>query len=471
MAETDLESIQQARDLLTRAHAAQAALAQLSQEEIDRIVSAMCEAGFAKAGELARLAVEETGMGTVDGKTQKNELCTRFLWDAIKGMRTVGIIGRDDARRVLEIAEPMGVIAAVVPTTNPTSTALFKCIAAVKARNTIVISPHPRAVKCTSAAVKVVHDAAVKAGAPEGIAHCMTVCTMEGTTELMRHELTSLILATGGSGLVKAAYSSGKPAYGVGPGNVPCFIEKTADIEHAVKCIVRSQSFDWGTVCASEQAVVVEAPIRDAVIAAFKAQGGYFVTPDEKKKLEKTIIKGELMSPETVGLSPEKIAQKAGIALPPGTKLILAELTGVGPSEPLSMEKLEPVLGFYTEPEWHAACKRCLEVLRYGGMGHSIVVHSRNPEVVLEFALKKPAYRFLVNTPSTQGAVGYTTHLMPSMTLGCGTPGGNITSDNISPLNLINIKRVAFDRKDPFAETFFARLGAATRGLPKGAAA
>ncbi|MBI3268664.1 MAG: aldehyde dehydrogenase family protein [Planctomycetes bacterium] len=473
MADTDLASIQQARDLLARAKKAQQALAEFSQEEVDRVVQAMCEAGYAKAEELARMAVEETQMGTVDGKRQKNELCTRLLWDAIRPMRTVGIISKDETKRLLEIAEPMGVIAAIVPTTNPTSTALFKCIVAVKSRNGIVISPHPRAVRCTSAAVETVHRAAVKAGAPEGICASMTVCTMEGTQELMRHDDTSVILATGGSGLVKAAYSSGKPAYGVGPGNVPAFIEKSADIPRAVKCIIESQSFDWGTVCASEQSVIVEAPIRDAVIAAFKAAGAHFASPEEKKKLEATVVKGDLMSPETVGLSPEAIAKKCGFAVAPGTRLLIVELKAVGAQEPLSMEKLEPVIGFYTETDWHAACKRCMEILHFGGMGHSCVVHSRDEKVVLEFALKKPAYRFLVNTPATQGAVGYTTNLIPSMTLGCGTAGGNITSDNISPLNLLNIKRVAFDKNDPFAAKFMASLpsapGPVALGAPAGA--
>lgn len=439
--------------MIGRAAAAQEALNAFSQKQVDAICAAIAAAGFAAAEATAKLAVEETGMGRVESKRLKNTLCTRDLWATIKDWKTVGVIARDEARRVYEIAEPMGVVAAVIPTTNPTSTAFFKILIALKSRNAIVISPHPRAAKCVSECARIAHEAGLKAGMPDGAINCMRTVTLEGTTELMRNKKTGVILATGGEQLVTAAYSSGKPAFGVGPGNVPAYIERTADVRHAVTCIVDSMMFDYGTVCASEQAVIVDAPIRDEVVAEFKRQKAHFVSPDEKKLMDPVIIKGSLMNPECVGKSAAWIAKRCGFAVPDDTTVLLAELKTVGREEPLSREKLMPVLAFYTEPDWKTACERAIEVLRFGGMGHTMVVHSRDEKVVMEFALKKPAYRFLVNTPSTMGSVGITTHLVPSMTLGCGTPGGNITSDNINPMNLLNIKRLAFDREDPWSQT------------------
>ncbi len=450
--DSDLQSVQQARDLVTRARAAQERLSLFTQKQADAVCAAMAEAGFREAERLAKLAVEETQMGRVDSKTFKNTFCTRDLWAAMKDMPTCGIVRRDDKNMVYEIAEPMGVVAAIVPMTNPTSTALYKILIALKSRNAIVVSPHPRAARCIAESCRVMLEAALKAGAPDGCIGCLTTVTLEGTTELMRHKLTSVILSTGGEGIVKAAYSSGKPAYGVGPGNVPVFIEKSADARQAVKCIVESQLFDYGTVCASEQSVIVEAPIADAVREEFRRQKAYFVTPDEKKKMEPVVIKGSLHNPDVVGQPAPKIAKMCGFAVPDDTTVLIVEMKTVGPQEPISREKLCPVLGFYVEPDWHAGCERSLQVLRFGGMGHTLVIHSRNPEVIMEFALKKPAYRLCVNTGSTQGAIGASTRLFPSMSLGCGTSGGNISADNIGPQHLVNVKRLAFDLAgDPFA--------------------
>ncbi|MBI2930062.1 MAG: aldehyde dehydrogenase family protein [Planctomycetes bacterium] len=450
--DADLQSVQQARDLVVKARAAQELLNTFTQKQADAICAAKAEAGFREAERLAELAVEETGLGRADSKTFKNVFCTRDLWAAMKDMPTCGIIKRDDRNMVYEIAEPMGVVAAIIPTTNPTSTALYKILIAMKSRNAIVVSPHPRAIRCIAESARVMLEAALKAGAPDGCIGCMTAVTLEGTTELMRHKHTSVIVSTGGEGIVKAAYSSGKPAYGVGPGNVPTFIERTADIRLAVTRIIESQLFDYGTVCASEQSVVVDAPIAEQVREEFRRQKAYFVTPDEKKKMEPVVIKGSLMNPEVVGQPAAKIAKMCGFAVPDDTSVLLVELKAVGPQEPISREKLCPVLGYFVEPDWHSGCERCIQVLRFGGMGHTLVIHSRNPGVIMEFALKKPAYRLLVNTGSTQGAIGASTRLFPSMSLGCGTSGGNISADNIGPQHLINVKRLAFDQQgDPWA--------------------
>jgi acetaldehyde dehydrogenase (acetylating) len=452
--DADLQSIQQARELVGRAREAQELLSRFTQKQADTACAAMADAGFAASESLAKLAVEETGLGRVDSKTFKNQLCTRDLWAAMKEMPTCGIIRRDDRAMVYEIGEPMGVVAAIIPTTNPTSTALYKSLIAIKSRNAIVISPHPRAIRCVSESARVVREAGEKAGLPPGAINCMTSVTLEGTTELMRHKHTGVILSTGGEQIVHAAYSSGKPAYGVGPGNAPAYIDRSADVRHAVKCIVDSKLFDYGTVCASEQSVIVDRHVSDAVRAEFRRLKAHFVSPEEKAKMEPVVIKNKLMNPDVVGQPAAKIAKMCGFAVPDDTSLLVVEMASVGPQEPVSREILAPVLGFYVEPDWHAACERCLQVLRFGGMGHTLVIHARDNAVIMEFALKKPAYRLLVNTPSTMGAVGATTRLFPSMTLGCGTSGGNITGDNIGPQHLINVKRLAFDLvNDPFAAT------------------
>lgn len=450
----DLESVQQARDLLARAKKAQEELSQFSQKEVDAICAAIAAEAFQQSEYLARLAVEETQLGRVESKKIKNEFCSRDLWAAMKEMRTCGIIARDDKNLVYEIGEPMGTVAAIIPTTNPTSTAIYKILISIKARNTVVISPHPRAIRCIAESARICYEAGLKAGLPQGSVGWMTAVTLEGTNELMRHRYTRVILSTGGEGIVKAAYSSGKPAYGVGPGNAPVYIERTADVKHAVSNIVESKLFDYGTVCASEQAVIVDQAIDKDVKDEFRRQKACFVSPEEKKKMEPVCIKGELMNPDVVGQPAAKIAKMCGFTVPDDTSVLIAELKTVGREEPLSREILAPVLAYYVEPDWMSGCERCLQVLRFGGMGHTLVIHSRDPHVIMEFALKKPAYRFCVNTPATFGAIGYTTRLFPAMSLGCGTSGGNISADNIGPRNLLNVKRLAFDvRDDAFAQT------------------
>lgn len=440
----DLLSIQQVRSLLKKAKAAQQVLATLSQEQVDRICEAMCQAGFRAAEPLARLTVEESGFGVVDYKTKKNQFATQGLWEAIKGMKTVGILRRDDEQRVYEIAEPMGVTAGIIPITNPTSTAMFKCIVSIKARNAIVISPHPRGVRCISESCRVVYEAALRAGAPEGCIGWLTISTLPGTEELMKHRDTALILATGGSELVKAAYSAGKPAYGVGPGNVPCWIDRSADVKMAAAAVVSSQTFDNGTLCCSEQALVVDEPVRDAFLRNLVTLGAYVCNEEEIRKLEKIVAKGRRMNPDIVGQFPARIAEMAGFAVPPKTTLLVCPLRGVGWDWPISIEKLCPMVALYVESGWEAGCHRCIEVLRFGGLGHTLVIHATDQRVIMEYAMKKPAFRILVNSPASQGSVGFHTNLVPSMTLGCGTPGNNITSDNVNPMNLVNIKRLAY---------------------------
>lgn len=440
----DLLSIQQVRSLLKKAKAAQQVLATLSQEQVDRICEAMCQAGFRAAEPLARLTVEESGFGVVDYKIKKNQFATQGLWEAIKGMKTVGILRRDDEQRVYEIAEPMGVTAGIIPITNPTSTAMFKCIISIKARNAIVISPHPRGVRCISESCRVLYEAALRAGAPEGCIGWLTISTLPGTEELMKHRDTALILATGGSELVKAAYSAGKPAYGVGPGNVPCWVDRSADVKMAAAAVVSSQIFDNGTLCCSEQSLVVDEPVRDAFLRNLVTLGAYVCNDEEIRKLEKIVAKGRRMNPDIVGQFPVRIAEMAGFAVPPKTTLLVCPLKGVGWEWPISIEKLCPMVALYVENGWEAGCHRCIEVLRFGGLGHTLVIHATDQRVIMEYAMKKPAFRILVNSPASQGSVGFHTNLVPSMTLGCGTPGNNITSDNVNPMNLINVKRLAY---------------------------
>lgn len=441
----DLQSIQEMRDAVNRAHAAQAELKNFTQEEIDRIVAAMAEAGEQAAEELARLAFEETGMGNVADKTVKNLLATRDLRRHIAPMKTAGVIRTDPERKVVEIAEPMGVIAGVTPVTNPTSTAMYKSIISLKSRNTIVLSPHPHATRCTIRAAQIMEEAAVKAGAPEGVVTWLEHPSIQAAGELMRHPKIAMILATGGTSMVKAAYSSGTPALGVGPGNVPAFVERTADVPKAVADIVLGKTFDNGTICASEQAVIADEPIAEQVKAELQKNGGYFLSPAEIDLLSATVIRPNGgVNPLVVGRSAIRIAEMAGFSVPASTRLLIAPLEGVGPDYPLSREKLSPVLAYYTAPDWKAACERCLELLAFGGVGHSMVIHSRDEQVIMAFAMHKPVFRILANTPGALGGVGATTGLAPALTLGCGTWGGSATSDNVGPLNLLNIKRLAY---------------------------
>lgn len=439
----DLQSIQEVRSLISKAKKAQMEFSYYSQSEVDEIVRCMAELAYIKAEHLAEIAVLETGFGRYEDKIIKNKFASRRVYESIKSIKTVGIIREDKKEKIMEIATPVGIIAALVPSTNPTSTTIFKTLIALKSGNAIIFSPHPSAKNCIKETAELLRDIAEKLGAPEGLISCMGIPTIEGTAELMK--LSSMVLATGGSAMVKAAYSSGTPALGVGPGNVPAFIERSADIPKAVKNIIYSKTFDNGTICASEQAIVTENCIKNLVKEELVRQGCHFVHGENMARLAQLIQKptGGL-NPKIVGQSAEKIASMASIDVPSGTKVLICEQSGVGIDYPFSLEKLSPILAFYSEDDWKKACERCIELLKYGGIGHSLVIHSNNEEVIKEFALKKPVSRILVNTPSSQGAIGATTNLFPSLTLGCGTIGGNATSDNIGPLNLINIRRVAY---------------------------
>ncbi|WP_227763212.1 acetaldehyde dehydrogenase (acetylating) [Zhaonella formicivorans] len=443
----DLSSIQDARDLARKAKEAQRAFAKYSPEEIDRIVAAMSEAAQANAEWLARMAVDETKFGVFKDKVTKNLFAAKNVYEYIKDMKTLGVLREDKERKVIEVGTPMGVLMGIVPSTNPTSTTIYKSLIALKSGNAIVFAPHPNAARCTNAAAQVMHEAAVKAGAPEGIIGCLTKITMAATQELMKHEDIALILATGGPGMVKAAYSAGKPAYGVGAGNVPAFIERSANIKQAVSDIITGKTFDNGVICSSENSIIVDEPIKEEVIAEFKAQGAYFLNPEEVDKVSRVVMtpKGE-MNAALVGKTPKIIAEKAGIAIPEGTRLLIAPLEGYGPGYPLSYEKLTTVVAFYVVKNWEEACLLAIELLNLMGVGHSFAIHSQNEEIIREF-IRKPVSRILVNTPSSLGGVGFTTGLAPSLTLGCGTLGGSSTSDNVTPLHLINIKRLAYGLK------------------------
>ncbi|HZT59581.1 MAG TPA: aldehyde dehydrogenase family protein [Pyrinomonadaceae bacterium] len=445
-ADKDLVSVQQARDLVEAAHRAQGALARFDQAKIDRICEAMARAALREAVRLGALAVEETGYGIPDDKREKNRFAAEDVWNFFKGLRTVGVI--NESPDVLEIASPRGVVAGIIPSTNPTSTAIFKILIAIKSRNTIVLSPHPSAAKCINETARVMREAGVKEGLPAEAVACMTSTSIEGTEALMKHKQTAVILATGGIGLVRAAYSSGKPAFGVGPGNVPVFVERSADVPLAVQNILTGKTFDNGTICASEQAVVADAPVAAQVKQELEAQGAHFLSAAEADQLAKVVSTPQrALNPQIVGKSVEVIAKMAGLSVPPGTRCLVAEVGGVGREHPLSMEKLSPILAFYVEDGLERGAARCFEVLSYGGMGHTAGIHTRSREAAKAFGTEMPASRVVVNTPTTHGAIGFSTALPPSMTLGCGSWGGNVTSDNISPWHLMDIKRVAFETR------------------------
>lgn len=461
--DTDLQSIQQARNLVARAKRAQLEFRQFSQAQVDRIVAAMARAGEDAAERLGIMACEETGFGKPEDKKLKNIFGTKFTYESIKDLKTVGIIREDVEKRIVEIAEPMGVVAALIPSTNPTSTVMFKALIAVKGRNALVASPHPRAVRCTHEAVRILQAAAEKEGAPAGLISCMEIISLAGTNELMRHKLVDIILATGSTPMVRAAYSAGKPAYGVGSGNVPAFIERTANVRKAVADIISGKTFDNGTLCSTESALICDAPLRDAVMEACKTRGGFFVDSDQKRKLERLMFDERgTINPEIVGKPAAYIAHKAGFEVPAGSTVLIAECKSVGKEEPLSREKLSPVLSFYVEDGWRPGCHRCIDLLNFGGIGHTMVIHSTDQDIIMKFALEKPAFRILVNTQAALGAVGYTTGLDPSMTLGPGTMGGSIVSDNITARHLINIKRLAYETRPLLSE-----FEHATSVLPK----
>ncbi len=443
----DLLSVQEARDLARQGSIAAEKIASYTDELIDSILCCMVQVARENAVRLARLAVEETGFGNVPDKTYKNHMASQLLYDAIKPMKTVGVISEDRARKVIEIAEPVGLLMGITPSTNPTSTTIYKAMVAIKARNAIVFAPHPAACKCTMEAARLMCEAAMSAGAPQGIISCVSKPSMPATKELMHSKEIKMIIATGGPGMVKAAYSAGKPALGVGAGNSPAYIERTANIPQAVKNIIASKTFDYGTICASEQSVIVEECNKDAAVAEFKKQGAYFMSAEETQKVCSLLFKnGHVMNAQFVGRAPQVIASAAGITIPEGTRVLMGEQQGVGDGFPLSFEKLTTVLAFYTVKDWHEACKLSIKLLQ-NGIGHTMSLHTEDENIVKEFSVK-PSSRILVNTGGTHGGTGVSTGLIPSFTLGCGTWGGSSISENVTPLHLINIKSVAYGLHD-----------------------
>lgn len=441
----DLKARQEARELCRRAETAQILLAKMGQEKLDAIVAAVAEAFDKAAEELAKLAVEETGFGNVADKTVKNRFAGGTVANAIKEMRCVGVLKEDKGAKLWELGVPVGVIGAIVPSTNPTSTVCYKALIAMKSGNAIVFSPHPKAVRCTLRAAQIVAQAAEEAGAPRGTVGCLSVAAMAGCQEMMTAPEVKLILATGGPGMVKAAYSSGKPAIGVGAGNGPAYIHHSADVENAVSCILRSKTFDNGTVCASEQSIVVERSMENTVCKVAQRQGFYFMPEKEAGCLAKLLfLPGGGLNPKIVGRTAVELAEMAGFSVPPGTKVLVAREQEAGPTRPYSMEKLCPVLAFFVMENEDAVLKKAIEVLRHEGSGHTFAMHARSEESIRKFAQEIPVSRFLVNTPAALGGIGATTALFPALTLGCGAVGGSSSSNNISPMDLINIRRVAW---------------------------
>ena len=442
----DLAARQEARTLCIQAENAAKQLRRMTQAKLDAIVEAMAK-GFTRAAEeLAELAAKETGFGNAADKTVKNRFASDAVHAAIRGMKTVGVLKENQQDKLWEIGVPVGVIAAIVPSTNPTSTICYKALIALKSGNAIVFSPHPKALSCSLQAAKIVAQAAESAGAPKGSIGCLSLGAMAGTEELMAAPQVNLILATGGPGMVKAAYSSGKPAIGVGAGNGPAYIHRSANVKQALGCILRSKSFDFGTVCASEQSIIVEKDMEKPVRDAAKAMGFYFMSIEEAGKLARLLFKPNGgLSPDVVGKSALHLAKIAGFSVPANTKVLVAMADKVGPKHPYSMEKLCPVLAMFVEENEEAVMQKSLEILHFEGRGHTFCIHAEDKDVIRRFALEMPVSRFLVNTPAALGGIGYSTGLFPALTLGCGAVGGSSSSNNISPMDLINVRRVAWD--------------------------
>ena len=442
----DLCSIQEVRDLIQQAVQAQKVLAAMDQGQLDRITAAVSRAGAEHAARLAQMAVEETGFGIAAHKQIKNQFAAVTVYEAIKGLRTVGVLAEDREHKTMDIGVPVGIVAGLVPSTNPTSTVIYKSLICLKAGNPIIFSPHPNAVGCITETVKVVARAAEEAGAPKGSVSCITNPTLEATNVLMRHDKTRMILATGGGAMVKAAYSSGTPAIGVGAGNGPAYIHRSADVALAVKRILDSKTFDNGTICASEQSIIVERAMEGAVTDELKRQGAYLLDDEEHKKLARFILRPNgTMNPAIVGKSVETVAKLAGLdKVPPSARVLVARETGVGKGYPFSNEKLGLILAYYVEEDEQAVFRRSAEILEWEGAGHTYSIHAQDPELVRRLAMAVPASRIMVNTPSALGGIGATTNLFPALTLGCGAVGGSSSSNNIGPLDLINIKRVAW---------------------------
>lgn len=440
----DLLSIQEARILAENAHEAQKTLAAFPQEKLDEIVERMAEEIAKHTRELAVMSSEETDYGKWQDKYIKNRFACEYLPAQLRGMKCVGIINRDDEKQIMDVGVPVGSIAALCPATSPVSTAIYTALVAVKAGNAVVFSPHPRAKDSISRALDILIQAAEGAGLPEGALAYLHTVTPPGTIELMNHKSTSLIMNTGVPGMLKAAYASGKPVIYGGTGNGPAFIERTADIRQAVQDIIASKTFDNGVVSAAEQSIVVDSCIEREVKRELEASGGYFMTEEEAERLGKMFYYPDgSANPELAGKPAESLAKWAGFSVPAGTKVLISRQKYVSENNPYSREKLCPVLAYYIEDDWMHACEKCIELLLSERNGHTLVIHSKDPEVIRQFALKKPVGRMLVNTPAVFGSMGATTNLFPAMTLGSGSAGDGITSDNVSPMNLIYVR----DRK------------------------
>lgn len=453
LSDKDLVSVQEARQLVSQAVEAQRVWAKTTQQQVDRVCSAMAEAAFLAAERLGRMAAEETGFGVPEHKKIKNEFASKQVWESIKDIKTVGIINIDNDKKIYEIAWPMGVVAALIPSTNPTSTVINKILIAVKARDAIINAPHPASTKCSIETTRLMAAAAENAGAPPGLIDSLTQVSLPGTQELMAHERTAVILATGGSEMVRVAHSQGKPAYGVGPGNVPVYVDRSADLERAAKYIVASKAFDHSVICATEQAVVADRPIANRLRQLMESEGAYFTNEIQTEALRNTLFHPNGgINVNSVGKSPQYLAAMAGIRVPIHARILVAKLNKVGHEEPLSREKITTVLGWYEATGWEAGCDRCVELIQFGGKGHSLVIHAGDEKVIMAFGLEKPVFRIAVNTMASLGAIGLTTRIMPSLTLGPGGIGGAITGDNITVYHLFNVKRMAFEVMRPPAE-------------------
>ena len=442
--EKDLRSRQEVRNLVENAYKAQACLCRMDQEKIDAMVKAMSEMGMKHAAELAQLAAQETGFGNAKDKTVKNEFASGTLYEAIKDQKTVGFLREDREHKVWDVAVPVGVIAGIVPSTNPTSTVIYKAMISIKSGNAIVFSPHPGAKECTIRAAQLMEQAILDAGGPKWAVSCISEPTMDAVDELMKHPKISLILATGGSAMVRAAYSSGTPAIGVGAGNGPAYLHHSCDLSKAVQNIIESKTFDNGTVCASEQSVIVERSMAKQAEEELIRQGCRILTEDESKKLASILFRTNgTMSPKIVGKTAAQIAKLAGLGAV-DAKVLIARERGAGKEYPYSHEKLCPVLGFYVVENEEEALELACNILHHEGSGHTFCIHAEEEAVIRRFALHVPVSRFLVNTPGSLGGIGASTGLFPALTLGCGAVGGSSSSNNIGPMDLINIRRVAW---------------------------
>ena len=449
----DLASIQEARELVTNAYEAWKSWSHATQADVDRVCEAMAEAGLQAAERLGQMAYDETGFGHPLHKKLKNIAGSKLVWESIRAEKTVGVINHDPGKRITEIAWSIGVIAALIPSTNPTSTTLFKSLIAVKARNAIIFAPHPSAARCTYEAAFLMAQAAEKAGAPKGLIACMQHISLEGTQALMTHKRTTLILATGGSPMVRAAHSTGKPAYGVGPGNVPVYVDRSADIAKAARYIVASKAFDCSTICATEQSVIADRPIASQLATLMHAEGAFFCDSRQTDMLRKTVFHPNgAMNTDVVGKPAPYVATYAGFDVPPETRVLITPLVKVGRDEPLSYEKLTTVLAWYEVDGWEKGCEVSISMIETGGKGHTQIIYAQDERVILAFGLEKPVFRILVNTMGTLGAVGMTTGLDASFTLGSGGVGGAITGDNITARHLINVKRLAYELYQPPVE-------------------